>query len=316
MYELPCVELLPYDVLPEVTEELLLLLPIDDEVFELPMELLLPLGVDELFEPPRDEVLFVEDELVLLVPSDELLFEVPCDELLLELPREELLLFDWPAPDDVLLPPNDDPVLPDPLFEDELLFDEPNDELLFWLPEPEVVLFDDPNDEEPVLEELLSFVLLLELLFEFEDELLLELFDEPLFEVLPLGVEPKLDELLLLLALLLPLASVLSDEPVLVVLYSLSELLPPLFDQPELADSSDDEEVRPLPLPLLIETTFTCVSRRVSIPSSDESLLKLIPLEFNPVLPGGRDRLVDRLAGLMMFFDLMCSCFSSMTLNP
>lgn len=163
--------------------------------------------------------------------------------------------------------------------------------------------------------------LLLELFDEplFDAELLLELCDEPLFDVFPLGVEPKLVELLVLLLLpwLPPLASVLKDEPVLVVLYSLSELLPPLLDQPELADSSDDEDVRPLPVPLLIETTFTCVSRRVSIPSSDESLLKLIPLEFNPVLPGGRDRLILRLAGLMVeFFDLMFSCFSSMTLNP
>lgn len=206
------------------------------------------------------------------------------------------------------------------------------------------MLFDEPSDEEPVLEAFLSFppydVLLLvlpllddELLFEellfdelFDellfDELLFDelLFDDPLLDMFPTGVELKLDELLLLLLPLMlfpPFASVLREEPVLVVLYSLSELSPPLFDQPELGDSSDDEEARPLPVPLLIETTFTWVSRRVSIPSSDESLLKLIPLEFKPVLPGGRDRLVPRLAGLIMeFLDLVFSCFSSMTLNP
>lgn len=242
----------------------------------------------------------------------------------------------------MLLDPYDEPLLPDAPVEDEVLFEEPNDELLFWLPVPELVLFDDPNDDDPVFEVLLSFapeddVLLFDdelfddelfddELFDdelFDDELLLDefeelLFDEPLFDVFPVGVEPKLDELLLpLLLALLTLASVLRDEPVLVVLYSLSELLPPLFDQPEFGDSSDDEELRPLPLPLLIETTLTWVSRRVSSPSSDESLLKLIPLEFNPVLPGGRDRLVLRLAGLMMeLFDLMFSCLSSMTLNP
>lgn len=185
------------------------------------------------------------------------------------------------------------------------------------------MLFDEPSDEEPVLEAFLSFppydALLLddELLF---DELLFDelLFDDPLFDMFPAGVELKLDELLLLLLLLLfPPFAVLREEPVLVVLYSLSELSPPLFDQPELGDSSDDEEARPLPVPLLMETTFTWVSRRVSIPSSDESLLKLIPLEFKPVLPGGRDRLVPRLAGLIMeFLDLVFSCFSSMTLNP
>lgn len=175
------------------------------------------------------------------------------------------------------------PLLADELLFDELLFDELFDELLF-----DELLFD-------------------ELLF------------DPLLDMFPTGVELKLDELLLLLPLMLfpPFASVLREEPVLVVLYSLSELSPPLFDQPELGDSSDDEEARPLPVPLLIETTFTWVSRRVSIPSSDESLLKLIPLEFKPVLPGGRDRLVPRLAGLIMeFLDLVFSCFSSMTLNP
>lgn len=153
------------------------------------------------------------------------------------------------------------PLLADELLFDELLFDELFDELLFD-----------------------------ELLF---DELL---FDDPLLDMFPTGVELKLDELLLLLPLMLfpPFASVLREEPVLVVLYSLSELSPPLFDQPELGDSSDDEEARPLPVPLLIETTFTWVSRRVSIPS-----------------------LVPRLAGLIMeFLDLVFSCFSSMTLNP
>jgi len=174
-------------------------------------------------------------------------------------------------------------------------------------------LFDDPKDDELLFDDEL-----------FDDELLFEeVFAEfmPIEELLLLLLLLLLAvELLLLMLIPLPLVSFLAEEPVLVVLYSLSELLPPLLDQPELADSSDDDVARPLPDPLLIETTFTCVSRRASMPSSDESLLKLIPLEFKPVLPGGRDRLALRLAGLileLLAFDLIWfSCFSSMTLNP
>jgi len=174
-------------------------------------------------------------------------------------------------------------------------------------------LFDDPKDDELLFDDEL-----------FDDELLFEeVFAEfmPIEELLLLLLLLLLTvELLLLMLIPLPLVSFLAEEPVLVVLYSLSELLPPLLDQPELADSSDDDVARPLPDPLLIETTFTCVSRRASMPSSDESLLKLIPLEFKPVLPGGRDRLALRLAGLileLLVLDLrLVSCFSSMTLNP
>lgn len=144
-----------------------------------------------------------------------------------------------------------------------MLFELPNEEPLLELPvedDDNVLLFDEPSDSEPMLETLLSLeptdedVVLLEVLLLLlddprdellRDELLL-LFDE----VLLVGVE-------LLLDVFPPLASFFKEEPVLVVLYSLSELLPPLLDQPELGDSSDDEDGRPLPLPLLIETTLT-----------------------------------------------------------
>lgn len=238
--------------------------------------------------------------------------------LLFELPRDDsvdvLVLFDDEFNED----PKDEVLLL------EALFDEPRDEVLLL----EMLFPDDPNELELLVKELLFEVLLLELPYEevllvallfvepsdeeLFDELLL--FDDPYEELLLFAlellfdVELLFDELLLLLLPLLLLfdlkesffVSFLKGEE-LVVLYSLSDpLFPPLFDHPEEpVDSSDEEDERPV-WPLLMETTFTWVAARESRPSSEESLLKLMPLEFRPVLPATRVRLALRLEDLMV----------------
>lgn len=279
----------------------------DDVLLEL-----LPEGIEEPL------LLFIVDVAFELVICDELLF--------VDAARDELLLLEPPKADDT--------ELPEPTPDDDML----------ELPSEELVLFELllPIDEpfELVLLRVGLFVLLLseELFVPAEVVLLVELslFEAPYDGVLldpveyAFVVELLRGELLLvavaLFVLFAPMVEVLPLESLLwtddVVLYSLSELVPPLFDQPDpLADSSEEEdELRPPLLPLLTDTTLTCVALRESIPSSEESLLKLIPFEFRPVLPVARVRLALRLEGLMvelLILDLrLFSCLSSMTLKP